>query len=133
MKAETAHKVNEATYQELARAQAEIIRQAIAGWKEQEMQRAKLHPEDYLNTANVNTGARTETETTDKKEETNEKKENENTEKQEQKEPMNETANEKKEEEKEEEEKTDQKKQENETEPQMKDDEKKDDDWSKAA
>lgn len=133
LKAETAHKVNEATYQELARAQAEIIRQAIAGWKEQEMQRSKEHPEDYPNTTNVNPGARTETETSGKKEQTNEKKEQENVEKQQQKETVNETADEKEEEKKAADEETDQKKQENETEPQMKDDEKKDDDWSKAA
>lgn len=54
LKAETARKVNEATYEELARAQAEIIRTAIASWKEQEMQKASSHPEDYLASANIN-------------------------------------------------------------------------------
>lgn len=55
LKAETAHKVNEATYQELARAQAEIVREAIAGWKKKEMENAKQHPEDYIDTTNVRT------------------------------------------------------------------------------
>lgn len=52
---EAKKRLHEETFEALAQAQAEVIREAIAKWKEKELKRAKENPEEYLKGATEDT------------------------------------------------------------------------------